>query len=166
MPPREAAAHRGEPVISSPENASARVRGHRRGAASRRGERLLPGRGDVRRGLPQLKGFCSQLEPVGVGGEPGTDLRLIADIAFTENRLPVRRTTGVHPLGAPGAAGDPATSSRVRPATNAATARIRNTACTDGDNRRASPTSSFTPGSTTRNTHRFGPITAFDISRI
>ena len=33
-------------------------------------------------------------------------LVLIADIAFTENRLPVRRTTGVRPFGAPGAAGD------------------------------------------------------------
>lgn len=45
MPPREAAAHRGEPLVSSPENASAGVRGHRRG------ERLLPGRGDLRRGV-------------------------------------------------------------------------------------------------------------------
>lgn len=51
-----------------------------------------------------------------------------------------------------------ATSSRVRPATNAATARSRRASCADGDNCRASPTSSFTQGSTTQNTHRFGSI--------
>ncbi|WP_312636300.1 hypothetical protein [Streptomyces noursei] len=49
-----------------------------------------------------------------------------------------------------------ATSSRVRPATNAATARSRRVSCADGDNCRASPTSSLTQGSTTQNTYRFG----------
>ncbi len=51
-----------------------------------------------------------------------------------------------------------ATSSRVRPATNAATARSRRASCADGDNCRASPTSSLTQGPTTQNTYRFGSI--------
>lgn len=51
-----------------------------------------------------------------------------------------------------------ATSSRSLPATNAATARIRNASCADSDNCRASPTSSLTQRSTTQNTYRFGSI--------
>lgn len=53
-----------------------------------------------------------------------------------------------------------ATSSRVLPATNAATARSRRASCAEGDNCRASPTSSLTHGPTTQNPYRFGSIAA------
>ncbi|MFJ1566049.1 hypothetical protein ACIOG8_17785 [Streptomyces erythrochromogenes] len=59
-----------------------------------------------------------------------------------------------------------ATSSRSRPATNAATARNRRASCADGDRRRASPTRSLTPHPTGKITDFAGEADAADASEL